>query len=189
MKERPILFSGEMVRAILDGRKTQTRRVIKPQPLWIGDPSVPFKTPDADPEGVIKCPYGKPGDRLWVRESFYECVNNNDRIRYAADGPAPTKPDRKYKKRPSIFLSRNESRITLEVVNVRVERVQNIGEEDAKAEGVERHEDDGVTYYGPLDNGHACPVYEFKRVWQSINGLDSWDANPWVWVVEFRRLP
>ena len=129
MKERPILFSAPMVRAILDGRKTQTRRVINPQPIWVADPSVPFKTTDADPMGIINCQHGKPGDRLWVRETWQgykrvsyeyneweeaECVkdvaeNGYTSFVYKADGK--NFPD---KWLPSIHMPRIASRITLE---------------------------------------------------------------------------
>ena len=171
MKERPVLFSGEMVRAILEGRKTQTRRVIKPQPLWVGDPNVAFKTHSANPKGIINCPYGQPGDRLWVRETFAGTKNTG--FAYRATDTAYG-----HKWRPSIFMPHWASRINLEVVSVRVERVQDISIEDAYDEGME---------WG--DQG--CGVLEFKNLWDSINLKRGygWDANPWVWVIEFKRLP
>jgi hypothetical protein len=113
MKERPIIFSGPMVRAILEGGKTQTRRPMK------------SKT----------CPYGSIGDRLWVKETFWECTDNNDVPRFVANGPAPSTDRRHYKKRPSIFLPRAYSRITLEITDIRAQRLQEISEEDARAEG------------------------------------------------------
>ena len=170
MKERPIIFNGDMVRAILDGRKTQERRPIKPQPIWVGDPSVPFRTKDADPKGIIRCPYGAPGDRLWVRETWrMDAVNIGAEYRATISAlmehVAPWTP--------SIHMPRWASRITLEITAVRVQRVQDITEEDALAEGMV-----------PLDR--STPREMFAEVWQSIYG--NWPANPWVWVVEFRRI-
>lgn len=179
MKEKPILFSSPMVKAILDGSKTQTRRVIKPQPIWIGDPSVQFKTQDCNPKGIIKCPYGQPGDRLWVREKFsyptgYSYVGG---IWYWADGQ-PDKGDW-IKPKPSIHMPRWASRITLEVVSVRVERLQDISESDSRAEGV-RYSEEEIRPY-------TCA---FVDLWDSINAKlgYGWDVNPWVWVVEFKRV-
>lgn len=211
MKERPILFSGPMVRAILDGRKTQTRRVVKPQPLWVGDPGVPFKTRDADPKGIIECPYGQIGDRLWVREAWSgeywlkdikpierlgmphpdRLVSLTPETWYWADGN-PESGDWE-RPRPSIHMPRWASRITLEITDVRVERLQDISEEDAKREGVNKY-DDGpiggmyVDYEARQPVPADGPIHSFKTLWQSINGPDSWDANPWVWVVEFNRV-
>lgn len=202
MKERPILFSAPMVRAILDGRKTVTRRILK----WDGLPDAPptekfctkgepawQETCDpgywigCDTNGTTifaRCPFGVPGDRLWVRETFYLEGNSADQPRYRADGEAPKGIDWT----PSIFMPRCASRLTLEVVSVRVERLQEISVEDAKAEGVEEHDDDGVTYYGPFGKGHVCAVSAFAILWEEINGPGSWSANPWVWRIEFRRL-
>ncbi len=167
MKERPIMFTGPMVRAILDGRKTQTRRVIRPQPRWVGDPGIPFRTEDADPKGIIQCPYGKPGDQLWVRETW--APNEGDVLAgkafYRADNNTIVE-----RWRPSIHMPRWASRITLEITKVRVERLQDISEEDAKAEG-------------------SAYRTEFRDIWRSIYGDGSWAHNPWVWVIEFRRIP
>ena len=149
MKEIPILFSTPMVQAILEDRKFMTRRVIKPQPLWVADPSTPFKTPDADPKGIIKCPYGQPGDRLWVRETwcknYYHEYGNHY---YRADGetiqvPLTTGGTTEFgiadglHWKPSIHMPKIAARIWLEVVSVRVERLQDITEEDARLEGVD----------------------------------------------------
>jgi hypothetical protein len=194
MKERPILFSGPMVRAILEGRKSQTRRVVKHRNDSCGDPIMPN-----DPR--MPCPFGGPGDRLWVRETW--CCENpayvaqykeepwrgspdpdNARILYAAD---PVHQNAGCSWRPSIFLPRWASRITLEVTGVRVERLQDISEADAMAEGVTQ----GV-YRGPTGSIVAtCEdqvVEGYRDLWESINGPGFWDANPWVWVVEFKRV-
>lgn len=190
VKERPILFSSPMVVAILEGRKSQTRRLVKPGgPRW---------GPDDRPDTRLGTPYGAPGDRLWVKEAIRldrteaERDWNGERAwaSYVADG-SPTKLDSwgwKLSTLPSMFLPRGLSRITLEVTGVRAERLQDISEEDAKAEGVEAHDDDGVTYYGPLNRGHASARVAFERLWESINGEGSWDANPWCWVIGFRRV-
>lgn len=150
MKERPILFSGEMVRAILDGRKTQTRRIVKPQ----------FEEKPSD-NLMWHCPYGKPGDRLWVRETFKEHQGRSDFAYYRADSSAYdfTKKEKHQFEdnegisfwRPSIHMPRWASRITLEITNVRVERMQDGGD---------------------------------REFW----GEEKWKQNPWVWVIEFRRI-
>jgi hypothetical protein len=191
-KERPILFSGLMVKAILDGRKTQTRRTIKPQPISedfaVGEYSPTridrngeeypgdkvFGLFSADGEFGIKCPYGAPGDRLWVRETFI-CV---------ASEPGPTvchyraDDDRDCFRglwRPSIFMPRWASRITLEVTGVRAEKLQDISEQDAIAEGF-------------FAAGATTSVERFLNLWVKINGEGSVDANPFVWVVDFKRV-
>jgi len=187
MKEHPILFNSEMVRAILDGRKTQTRRLVKPQPWWVADPSVPFSTPDADPKGIIKSPFGTVGDRLWVREtwgqvSFGKPHHSLDCF-YRADGDS----SRVLKWHPSIHMPRWASRINLEITAVRVERVQDITEEDAIKEGV----NGGCLNCGvKAPCGCSMPRPDFRDgfafLWQSI--YDNWDTNPWVWVYTFRRV-
>jgi len=156
MKERPILFSGPMVRAILDGRKTQTRRPVKPQP-FVATPSM---------FDVSKCPIGQPGDRLWVRETWTK--NTNGVVWYRAD----RHPIAGGLWRPSIHMPRWASRITLEITRVWVERVQDIMEDGAIREGMVRVD-------------RCSPFQMFRDTWQSIYG--TWDANPWVWAVEFRR--
>ncbi len=168
MSEKPILFSGEMIRAVLDGRKTQTRRVVKPQPvgLWAAP-------------GKSRCPYGQPGGRLWVRETFYPERSHRGPVSYRATWPRDDDPpDGGWK--PSIFMPRWASRITLEIVSVRVEQVQDISEDDARAEGV----DDGTGQTRPLH------PYWFRALWDSINSKRGygWEKNPWVWVVAFRRV-
>lgn len=181
MKEHPILFSSPMVLAIMGGKKTQTRRVMKPQPQdmdeWSGlneytDGRYGFQTAT----GIdYFCTYGRPGDRLWVRETY----NGNKEVGLAYRATNPELNGCPW--RPSIFMPRWASRITLEIVSVRVERLNDISEEDAMAEGVTR-----PPYYS------AAPHYQiwFRNLWDSINAKRgySWDSNPWVWVIEFKRV-
>ena len=239
IKERPILFSAPMVRAILEGRKTVTRRAFRVQPsggtpvavstfnpIKIDRRGVEQPGPELfgaitfDGEWSLKCPFGQEGDRLWVRETFAllgnedgACIDWNDRLIKGDEHDAarifrasctigdyglwniPDKADWKpdtedmlYEGawRPSIHMPRWASRILVEITDVRVERLQDITYEQAVAEGVHR---------GPLrewsasDEGGAChkyPVPAFRDLWQSTGG--NWDANPWVWVVEFKRV-
>lgn len=198
MKERPILFSGPMVRAILEGRKTQTRRVVKPQPDLIPSdvPPAPgdngYWWPASKAQSMVQtrdmpcyCPYGVPGDRLWVREAWaademWDRVPPRDipegqRIWLEGSGF-----DRgvKGRLRPSIHMPRWASRILLEVVSIRVERLQEISEDDAKAEGGTAN----------IMLNYRAP---FSYLWKLIyghEGPNSWAANPWVWVVEFKRV-
>lgn len=198
-RERPILFSGPMVRAVLAGRKTQTRRIIKPQPDEDGivRELATGRWVDTS-ERVYRCPFGEPGDRLWVREGFcptwsdgggdsHECaeLNGAQTIVYRADGISPF-PVRRW--RPSIHMPRWASRITLEVTGVRVERVQDISEEDAVAEGV--CEVDGKR--GVFDGGGPAmgptAKHAFMRLWDSIYGPGAWERNDWVWAATFRRV-
>lgn len=262
MKERQILFTGPMVRALQRevGPKTQTRRVMNPQPQWranwgsavgltgawlVGSPAAlglrdrgdhwmseldddtrrRICTQEAYGWGAnAGCPYGVSGDLLRVRETFFaygrwetrysakkgrdewhfiDMTVECDRIyRYAADNPdVPLATNRGgalpgWWKRPAIFMPRAASRISLEVTSVRVERLQEISETDAIAEGIEPHcagwlpyrtmfyEADGVTPANFLRD----PRDSYRTLWESINGANSWEANPWVWVVEFKRL-
>jgi hypothetical protein len=208
-KERPILFSAPMIRALLDGTKTQTRRVVKGQPTdWapIG-PEVFSQTvidrhgdeqpgPDsygagnADGDCWIRCPYGQPGDRLWVRESHMDLGAS---VLYRADTNAEQEralvaPGQRW--RPSIHMPRWASRLTLEITGVRVERLQDISEADAVAEGVTPKWEPGCSgrlmeALGGFSFRPAASAY--ADLWESINGPGSWEANPWVWVVEFKR--
>ena len=195
MKEHPILFSAPMVRAILDGRKTQTRRVMKPQPVlcdgmwdwkdcqWMDD-GIGFPA-----SGIIDhSPYGVPGDRLWVWEAFCKCDRTDEFTTMCFRAEDDTCDDAKWT--PSIHMPRWASRIILEVIGVRVESLQDISEKDAKAEGVESYSDDGVIYYGEFGKGDCRPDREFSRLWDSINAKRgfSWKSNPWVWVIEFERI-
>ena len=206
MRERPILFSAPMVRAILDGRKTVTRRVVKPQP-WAsccieegmdGEPPFVYSALGGDGPGYdvtetrtpCRCPYGVRGDRLYVRETWaaphaYDhlpprLIPQDARIHYAA-----TEDRGGLLWRPSIHMPRWASRITLEVTGVLVERLQEISYEDARAEGAEFWRNDGTLTELPPCSEHR---YAFEDLWTSINGADSWNANPFVWVVTFRRI-
>ncbi|WP_060476687.1 hypothetical protein [Pseudomonas monteilii] len=231
-KERPILFSGPMVRAIVAGRKTVTRREIKPRmrsadtqfelhqrPDGSWQPMHTFDESCMDDQGTehpIVCPYGQAGDRLWLREAwaqisvaqapgeswvvYRECDNRTD-----YGGPW----------KPSIHMRRRDSRILLEVTDVRVERLQDISEDQAKAEGMVYTDfgmqerpgkvsiDGGKTFHplkpqqapgwhaGDATHPDQCldrARWAFANLWEKINGENSWDANPWVWVVEFKRV-
>lgn len=191
MNEKPILFSAPMVRAILAGRKNMTRRVVKPQPVGVW--AAPGKT---------ACPYGRVDDRLWVREKHARTESPCARVHYFADNPQmPTITERHdaglLKIYPSIFMPRWASRITLEIINVRVERLQEITEEDAIKEGILK-----LNFYKLLDQrqvddmnhrilGDFSPYYvrQFQSLWNSINGKTyPWSSNPFVWVIEFKRM-
>lgn len=182
MKERPILFSSGMVKAILSGRKTQTRRVIKPQSLLDRLTRV---------NACYECPYGAPNDQLWVRETWWKWGGTDKKIGYRADESTNFVPAGGY--RPSFFMPRCASRLTLEITDVRVERLQEISESDSVAEGLVSwpSEKESITHYGLAiaDVWEIDPRLTYKRLWDSINAKSghSWDSNPWVWVIEFRR--
>jgi len=215
IKERPILFSAPMVRAILEGRKTVTRRVMKPQPhpdfLARGVHSVVPQWPNQDgvrwfmEDGcseLVKCPHGKPGDRLWVREAhafvpepayrrstgIYQQINPSDAYEACVYRENFDRA-RNFPWRPSIHMPRWASRILLEITDVRVERLQDISEEQALTEGV-HYDSPHRAYFGTDTGGIACNSARcaFADLWQSINGPGSWDANPWVWAVSFKVI-
>ena len=193
MKERPILFSASMVRAILGGSKTQTRRAVKGRALeWLNVHN--FEPEFVASPGNDLCPYGQPGSKLWVREAFdFLPAGAPDQpqaceIVYWATGSAEQRTaPHDYnpmiygheKVRPSIHMPRWASRITLEIVSVRVERLQDISEGDATAEGCKNSLS--------LPGGRFANE-NYRWLWEEINGDGSWDTNPWVWVVEFRRI-
>ncbi|HDR9126237.1 TPA: hypothetical protein QDB31_003272 [Burkholderia vietnamiensis] len=211
MKEHPILFSGAMVRAILEGRKTQTRRIVKPagahhifqfrgreEARGTDEPTGEWAWCRAERviSEHIRCPYGKPGDRLWVRETHLawwkldEANPAGPRVfshvaAYAADG-YELEPGEKWI--PSIHMLRAASRITLEITRVRAERLQSISEADAR--------DEGVTIEDHHMRGYSAGAFRppsiraFHDLWDSLNAArgHGWDMNPWVWVVEFRRI-
>ncbi len=212
VKERPIIFSAPMVRAILAGAKSQTRRVVKGAPAeWapvqpqVYSPTVidrhgyeqpgptAYGAGNADGECWIRCPYGQPGDRLWVREAWGEPWHHaQPRCFYRAsdDGWMGSHPDFDGW-RPSIHMCRWASRITLEITSARVERLQAISEADAAAEGVTPKWEPGFSgrlmeALGGFSFRPAASAY--ADLWESLHGPGSWDANPWVWVVEFKRI-
>lgn len=234
MKERPIIFNGPMVQAILAGRKTQTRRVVKTQPsrranlVSMEDGEARFCEGEhpkhhhcEEYDEPAFCPYGKPGDRLWVREKFKPVASGQVRdgygeVRYGwayeSDGvvawdlgttkiydltnqpPTGHMQFRTTPWKPSIHMPRRASRITLEITAVRVERLQDITEEDAKAQGLMFHESTGgCPNWAAPDAGEwqTNPRQAFRELWESIRrpgSWDGWDANPWVWAVEFKRV-
>jgi hypothetical protein len=201
MKERPILFSAPMVRAILDGTKTQTRRVVKAKHLpWLENSVLNFLDGKWNQRPL---PYGQTGDRLWVRETCRaeELSDGLDGVRYLADdGFVSIQPNedginrwlemRDYGNRPNtvarvktvpaIHMPRWASRITLDITGVRVERLQACNEVDAISEGAP-----WAACGAPQEGSHKVG---FAQLWESINGPGSWEANPWVWVVEFKRV-
>lgn len=207
MKARPILFSGPMVRAILAGTKTQTRRVAKEFDGFNVD-AILRRFPQQN-----GCPYGKAGDYLWVREAFKPCASGQVKegygeVRYGyayrADGVTQWaqqttvihdltgQPDtgpmqfRDVPWKPAIHMPRAASRITLEITGVRVERLWDISETDAVAEGIQLL-NGRYTFNGGLHESRTA-VESYRALWESINDPGSWDESPWVWVVEFRRV-
>ncbi|MFW2973891.1 hypothetical protein ACN6UB_25950 [Serratia marcescens] len=226
MKERPVIFNGEMVRAIINGRKTQTRRLMAVQPesnqfglLRISDSTKrsdigKYHWAESNATGthqrsaLFSCPFGQVGDRLWVRETFAD-VNTDGGpaftyradhgLKFCLDDESPVDYDRYPGKNfamwcsdlwngedghswsPSIHMPRWASRITLEITAVRVERLNDISEEDASAEGV-------APSQHIITPPEALYRVGFLKLWQSIYGEESWHANPWVWVIEFCRL-
>lgn len=228
MKERPILFSAPMVRAILSGQKTMTRRAVKLDDLkrnpdndqWYKDRVWSYRVKpygvwtDRTNAGLIeKCPHGKVGDRLWVRETWHCCETiqkyvksgeiSRENIEYRADRPNVTICDGGWT--PSIHMPRWASRILLEITEVRVERLQDISEEDALDEGIREetniivgascagglhHEITGDRFFydGGFEEGYETPILAFRELWKSIYGLASWESNPWVWAIGFRRV-
>jgi hypothetical protein len=198
MKERPILFSAPMVRALLAGTKTQTRRAVVPQPQMVAEKSIqPW---NGEPAALLRmltqsgrtCRYGQPGDRLWVRETWSAPHKYDDRRpshipALARWHYAATEDRGGLLWRPSIHMPRCASRITLEVTSVRVERLQDISEADALAEGIV-HTHGG---YGLPAGEHfhaADPRESYLSLWEAINGAGSVQANPWVWTVQFKRV-
>jgi hypothetical protein len=173
-----------MIQAILAGRKTVTRRVVKPQPfhgIYDADAGVLF-----DETKVYECPYGQPGDRLWVRETwrYADMAPRSRRVEFKADGDHPGP----FPWKPSIHMPRWASRIMLEVTGVRVERLQEITEKGARAEGCHGMGSNGDAEFPP--EGIISAVEDFRDLWDSINESRGfgWDKNPWVWVVEFKRV-
>lgn len=248
MKERPILFSAAMVRALLDGSKTQTRRVCKPMQSWVDQACREVRSIDGAPFHFLKgaqepidrlrCPHGQPGDRIWVRETWGvishawdEAGNLTDwtpdrpatvisempfgqgyysgHVIYAADGAFEWSGDDdgdgdpRSAWHPSIHMPRRASRILLEIVSVRIERLNDCSEADALAEGisaVRTHEWDSVHFpewrryfdeacaRGEKPPVGPMPSQAYAALWDQINGAGAWTANPWVWAIEFKRV-
>ncbi|EIX9657121.1 hypothetical protein ML100_004118 [Klebsiella pneumoniae] len=203
--ERGMIFNGEMVRALLDGRKTQTRRIVKGTDgavkfckEWnINGEEVFVVLGEKDHTGMnpvlgaISCPFGAVGDRIWVREAFrvhsratdvatlvYKASERNSWTEQTRRVPVAVcnKPATREKWTPSLHMPRWASRILLEITGVRVERLRSMSQDDARAEGV-------IAASGPMEAGLA-----FRELWDSIYGEESWKANPWVWVIEFKRV-
>lgn len=199
MKEHPILFSAPMVRALLDSSKTQTRRVWK-LPKWAewnlidgGEEKGELIPKDPKLRGwysvdEVACPFGQIGDRLWVRETHLPKASGTiyraDYSEFEAAGLGGMYGGWK----PSIFCKREHSRILLEITCLRVERLNDINDEDAEAEGIVKFQDGKFANY-LSESGYALNAKSsYASLWESINGTGSWDANPWVWIIEFRRV-
>jgi hypothetical protein len=207
MKERPILFNAAMVNAILAGNKTQTRRIVKPQPLpthqwrgWItsstcaADEGKASWATEKDPLGSdvirVNCPLGKVGDRLWVRETWnktriFQAPDAGEVVVYAA---CDNRTDYGGPWKPSIHMPRTASRITLEITAVRVERLQDISGNDVNAEGIT---EDPAILSGDREGSILTTAGKrelYEDLWSSIYGPESWDANHWAWVIEFKRI-
>jgi hypothetical protein len=214
VKEHPILFSGPMVRAIIEGRKTQTRRVVKPslglQSTWLTVEGINrsprlemvYTNPDriygaqmehplGGPLGFVRCPYGQPGDLLWVRETWGAWPSRMggvqvDSLRFRADGEYQNEHNA-WRWRPSIHMPRWASRLTLRITDVRVQRVQDITYNECIYEGLtELLTDEQQTDAEHRAFGKKC----FARLWDSINAKRgySWESNPWVWAISFERV-
>lgn len=210
---KPILFSTPMVQAILEGRKTQTRRVLKPQPL-VHNEVIKMPIPmdeyskilkqyvkkgytEIYTKGVLqgmiapKCPFGEVGDTIWVRETWQHTsefgINNQDEnagyiYKASENGKDWEENTEGWKWKPSIFMPKDACRIFLKITNIRVERLQDISELDAECEGAKKMQLEHL--------GGAFPNHKsgFESLWQSINGKESWDSNPYVWVIEFETI-
>ncbi|EBB5941623.1 hypothetical protein CMR97_24295 [Salmonella enterica] len=220
MKERGMIFNAEMVRAILDGKKTQTRRIMAIQPehseLGLrrvidsknGRDNGKYFWSQSDARGlkmrskVFGCPYGEVGDRIWVRETWqviHDHIDESSHVEYRTYAPSipkekdrywhtvyaehfgdESREDRGFPWRPAIHMPRWASRITLEITDVRVERLRGLSEEDAKSEGI-------IPSAGGVLPGWEYRI-NFRDLWMDIYGTDNWEANPWVWVIEFKRV-
>lgn len=210
MKERGMIFNAEMVNAILSGRKTQTRRPIKWKQTRFteiaerDDGSLWPWAEDCERGGDIwfACPFGEVGDRIWVRETWqviHDHIDESSHVEYRTYSPSipkekdrywhtvyaehfgdESREDRGFPWRPAIHMPRWASRITLEITDVRVERLRDLSEEDAKSEGI-------IPSAGGVLPGWEYRI-NFRDLWMDIYGTDNWEANPWVWVIEFKRV-
>ena len=202
MTQRPILFSTPMVQAILEGRKTQTRRVVKPQPERVNNDTPMLATefikkltqmkakgleairPGTDGYAFPKCPYGQPGDVLWVRETWQPSASGAY-VHFKADIIGE---DANKGWKPSVHMPKDACRLFLRITNVRLERLQEISEQDAKSEGAGKWKE--FATFPELNKTIEQETHAsgFAKLWVSINGKESWNDNPWVWVVEFERM-
>lgn len=207
MKKRPIVFGTEMVREIISGRKTETRRVVKPQPAgnyWGGTRpkskkgSGAFFTLGCNSEINMRsyistyCPYGKVGDQIWVKETFAPCAAADGGTLYKADCDTGKGPHNYGKWTPSIHMPKNLSRINMENTGISVERLNEIQEENAINEGVRwaKQENGQKMYFNYISQLYSCvnATESFKSLWQSIYGEKSWDENPYVFVIKFKKI-
>ena len=209
-KERPIIFSAAMVRAIIEGHKTQTRRVVNPQPadscrnpfvgedkIWRFECAQTLRGPISNAEDDRRCPYGQPGDRLWVRETFrtgFQKTMFSEGIIFKVDAPKALGMDEYSDRRvwsPSIHMPRWASLLTLELIDVRVERLQEISVNDCLAEGIPPITD-ADQWSKPIPKEPNLPaiyIGAYCRLWDRINAKRApWESNPWVWVLEFKRV-
>ncbi len=201
MNEKPILFNSEMVNAILSGRKIMTRRIISEKALHLF--GVAASSGECHPIELCGqrsqsyylefCPLGKPGDQLWVRETWarYNIDQTSHDMAYRATAPADWPKDGLW--RPSIHMPRWASRINLLITGVRVERLQDISEEDSMNEGIDADSlAESQDHYDCIADhnmtGRPTAKGYFSNLWQSIYGEESWEANPWVWVINFERM-
>lgn len=220
IKVTPMLFSGDLVRALLTGNKTQTRRIFKePKGSVLEEISAPWLRPtvwfpEKEKSVLLDCPFGMTGDLIYVRETFQgplvdfeeseacaenmHLFENPNYCKYRATDPIPEFSDLNgethYGWKPSIHMPRWASRLTLKITDVRVERIQDISKEDAKAEGVKsKRPDNNPVYLDYLNSSKSRtewfmnPTYSFKSLWKSIYG-PSWDKNEWVWVIDFEVI-
>lgn len=212
MTARPIIFSAPMIRALLAGEKTQTRRIVKPQPPRDHSPLVVgrfcptvidrwgeelpgdevFGVTTEDGEWCTRCPYGQPGDLLWVRETWGAWPHmmggiQLDSLRYRADGEYQDEHGA-WCWRPSIHMPRWASRLTLRITDVRVQRLQDISTEEAFAEGIERIDAYCGAIQLPHGKSYSTARGAFRSLWTTIHGPDSWSANPWVWALTFEVI-
>jgi hypothetical protein len=202
-----------MIRALLAGEKTQMRRIVKPQPRMDHSPLVVdrfcptvidrygdeqpgdevFGVTTENGEWCLRCPYGQPGDTLWVRETWGAYPHmmggvQGDSLRFRADGEYQNEQGT-WRWRPSIHMPRWASRLTLRITDVRVERLQEISEDDARAEGVRHRRTGGVgMFFFGTEPARTTAARCYQQLWENIYGPDSWAANPYVWVIEFRRV-
>jgi len=196
MKERPILFNTEMVQAILEGRKIQTRRIVKGEALdWLD--SAGFTPKFVSDPGNFHSRYGYKGDILWVRETWvwegdtkYTDVNPLGNFYYKADFKGNDGPS---KWKPSIHMPKEACRLRLKITDVRIERLNDISLDAAVKEGIlidfyEMFQECRYRDYMDINSNWRDPISSFKSLWESINGKDSWKVNPWVWVIKFEKL-